>query len=156
MPRISCEREYSKYSDLSDRPVSDSDANDFSNLYRWSDSSLTAYTTRDGTQQNIPESIQLFDIFSEQIAEVVKVNSIVAGHSRSDIRGALEPFEHAAGRYRCPAKCTAESLAEMLSWSVRIRQQSPGENEKDIRWSRGEHAVRSNYRSDRGRRGWSV
>ncbi|CAF3893498.1 unnamed protein product [Rotaria sordida] len=33
---------------------------------------LTAYSTRDGSQQNIPENIQLFDIFSEQIAEVVK------------------------------------------------------------------------------------
>jgi hypothetical protein len=29
---------------------------------------------RENTQQNIPENIQLFDIFSEQIAEVVKVN----------------------------------------------------------------------------------
>lgn len=35
--------------------------------------SLTAYTMREGTQQNIPENIQLFDIFSEQISEVVKV-----------------------------------------------------------------------------------
>jgi hypothetical protein len=30
----------------------------------------------EGGQQNIPESIQLFDIFSEHIAEVVKVNKI--------------------------------------------------------------------------------
>lgn len=33
---------------------------------------LTAYTAREGAHQNIPESIQLFDIFSEQISEVVK------------------------------------------------------------------------------------
>jgi len=38
--------------------------------------SLTAYAIREGGQQNIPESIQLFDIFSEHIAEVVKVNKI--------------------------------------------------------------------------------
>ncbi len=37
--------------------------------------SLTAYAIREGGQQNIPESIQLFDIFSEQISEVVKVNN---------------------------------------------------------------------------------
>ncbi len=36
--------------------------------------SLTAYTIREGSQQNIPENIQLFDVFSEHIAEVVKVN----------------------------------------------------------------------------------
>ena len=36
--------------------------------------SLTGYVTREGTQKNIPENIQLFDIFSEQIAEVVKVS----------------------------------------------------------------------------------
>ncbi|CAF4161527.1 unnamed protein product, partial [Rotaria magnacalcarata] len=31
---------------------------------------LTAYSTREGTQQNIPENVELFEIFSEQIAEV--------------------------------------------------------------------------------------
>ncbi|CAF2076306.1 unnamed protein product [Rotaria magnacalcarata] len=33
---------------------------------------LTAYSTREGTQQNIPENVELFEIFSEQIAEVIK------------------------------------------------------------------------------------
>ncbi|CAF4876239.1 unnamed protein product, partial [Rotaria socialis] len=29
-------------------------------------------STREGTQQNIPENVELFEIFSEQIAEVIK------------------------------------------------------------------------------------
>lgn len=36
---------------------------------------LTAYTTRDGTQKNISENVELFDIFSEQISEVIKSRS---------------------------------------------------------------------------------
>lgn len=38
--------------------------------------SLTAYAIREGGQQNIAETVPLFDIFSEQIAEVVKVRRI--------------------------------------------------------------------------------
>lgn len=76
MPGISCKRQYPEYSDLVDRSVGVTRP-DLLDLHRVSDSRLTAYTTRDGTQQNIPENIQLFDIFSEQIAEVVKVNSMV-------------------------------------------------------------------------------
>ncbi|CAF1262535.1 unnamed protein product, partial [Didymodactylos carnosus] len=36
---------------------------------------LTSYSIRDGVQQNILETIKLFDIFSEQISEVIKSRS---------------------------------------------------------------------------------
>ncbi|UJR09635.1 hypothetical protein I4U23_013868 [Adineta vaga] len=48
---------------------------------------LTAYSVRD--QQNIPESIQLFDIFSEQIAEVIKSRSNIPPEDIVALQSAL-------------------------------------------------------------------
>jgi hypothetical protein len=65
--------------------------------------SLTSYSTRDGTQQNIPENIQLFDIFSEQIAEVVKVR-LISNKNKSKLNR-IESFKYASRRYNCLTKC---------------------------------------------------
>ncbi|CAF1436904.1 unnamed protein product [Adineta steineri] len=48
---------------------------------------LTSYSTRD--QQNIPENIQLFDIFSEQITEVIKSRSTMPSEDIVALQSAL-------------------------------------------------------------------
>lgn len=61
---------------------------------------------REGSQQNIPESIKLFDIFSEQIAEVVKVNiKDLFYFFFKIILFQIESFKYAIRRYRCFTKC---------------------------------------------------
>lgn len=101
--------------------------------------SLTSYSTRD--QQNIPESIQLFDIFSEQIAEVIKVGFIEVSLAIEPRSFALEPLEYAPGRHRRSAKRAAQPFIEMLSRTVRIRQSRAGENQTTVRQHRSGHAV---------------
>ena len=76
--------------------------------------SLTAYAIREGGQQNIAETVPLFDIFSEQIAEVVKVRRIEQRISHHYVHSTGSSND-AIRRYRCFAKRIAQSVIEMLS-----------------------------------------
>lgn len=51
--------------------------------------SLTAYSIREEAQQNLPETIPLFDIFSEQIAEVIKSRTSMPSEDIVALQSAL-------------------------------------------------------------------